>query len=274
MSFDFNLVLVGCGKMGQALLHGWVQQKTIDVSKIIVIDPHCNDLALWSNQGIKIFSHSDAIPNNFRPSLIVLAIKPQHFENVLISYKRFVDKDTAFLSIAAGITFKFMERILGTPVSLIRAMPNIAVLVQSSITVLCSNKWVNKQHQEISDKILKVVGDVIWIENETLFDPITALSGSGPAYIFFLAECMIKAAIKGGLPFDLAENLVRKTLIGSAFLSKELVLETFANLRTKVTSPGGTTEAALNYLIHESNFEEIIEKAIDQAVKRAFDLSK
>lgn len=247
--------------MGGALL-----QRVATLGRAYVVDPapapaQLKSLATW-------LPAPDKLEKDFKPDIVILTVKPQHMAEALPAYARF--KSSVFLSIAAGQSIKRLGELLGGDnFAIARAMPNLPASVGAGATVASANKNVTAAQRALCDKILGAVGSVHWVEDENLLDAVTALSGSGPAYFFALAEAMTKAGVALGLPKELATQLARQTLIGSGALLAQSP-ETLEALRAAVTSPGGTTEAALKHL---GRLDELLLKAIKAAAARAKELS-
>ena len=237
-----GILLVGCGKMGGALLSGWKRKRLSQ--PIAVVEPQPVKLP----QGVKLYASADALPKRFAPVAVVLAVKPQSLPEALPAYRRFADGGTLFLSIAAGKTLRFFARGLGDEAATVRAMPNTPAAIGRGISVACANPQVTPAQRTLCTRLLAAAGEVAWIDDEALIDPVTAVSGSGPAYVFLLIECLAQAGIAAGLPAELATTLARATVAGSGELAR-LSSEDAAQLRRNVTSPGGTTEAALKVLM-------------------------
>jgi pyrroline-5-carboxylate reductase len=178
-----------------------------------------------------------------------------------------------FLSIAAGITIRRLQELLGSGQAVIRAMPNLPASIGKGISVAITNKQISAGQRTLADRLLKTIGETAWVEDEKLIDAVTALSGSGPAYVFALCEAMAKAGESLGLPKDLAARLARTTVIGSGTLLEQSS-ETAEALRRAVTSPGGTTEAALKHLLAAGGLQDLMLKAMTTAAERAKDLAQ
>ena len=252
-----NILLVGCGKMGGVLLKRWQAQKIC--TGIEIVDP----------AAAKMKSATD-IPASFKPQVVVFAVKPQALTQTVQEYKHYTG--ALFLSIAAGKPLAFFEKHLGANAKIVRCMPNTPAAVGKGITVACANKNVNGAERDQASKLMGAIGDVVWVEKESLLNPVTALSGSGPAYVFLLIETLTKAGIHIGLDPALAERLARQTVIGSAALA-EADTSPAAQLRQNVTSPGGTTEAALKTLMAHPGIQELFDRALKAASQRAEELS-
>ena len=256
-----KVLLVGCGFMGGALKKGWESTKV--PFDIVVIDPS-------SNQYV---SDIDTMPKDFIPDLIVFAVKPQALPDILPLYLRFSGKGCLFVTIAAGVSLETYHIVLGTDEKIIRAMPNLAVQVGEGITALVSRSALSEQHKALGQSIFEASGTVIWLNNENLMDVVTAVSGSGPAYFFRLVECLASAGAACGLPPDVALTLARQTAIGAGTMLQNAP-DSPTDLRVRVTSPGGTTAAALSTLDLEDTFAKLIRTAVRAAVHRGQELAQ
>ncbi len=260
------LLLVGCGKMGGALLSGWRER---GISTAIVVDP-APGAAELAAPGIKITASAQEIPPDFTPAAVILAVKPQAAPQVLPAYGRFAGQ-AVFISIMAGKTIQSIGQMLGADAAIIRAMPNTPAAVRQGITVAVAGSLVTESQHALADTLLAATGGVAWVTEESLLDPVTAISGGGPAYVFLLTELLEKAALEQGIPPDLARLLARQTIIGSGALLAGST-DDAANLRIAVTSPGGTTEQALAVLRADDAWPKSISAAIDAATKRSQEL--
>lgn len=250
--------------MGAALLKSW-QAHNINAN-FLVIDPHKKPKNSAYASDI-----TKAKSTLAKTDLIILAIKPQSMNDVCTDLKKYITDKTPILSIAAGQSITRLQKQLHTGQPIIRSMPNTPAAIGKGITVALANKSVTAKTKSLAGKLLSCAGKLEWIKNEKLFDAVTALSGSGPAYVFYLIETLTNAGIKSGLPKPLAENLARQTVIGSAALS-EASKETPAKLRQNVTSPGGTTEAALKILMN-GEMQKIFDQALAIATARSKELN-
>lgn len=263
-----NLILVGYGKMGQAMLDGWLKQALL--TNCIIIDPYADN----APDNTTLYKDITALPENTSADVIVFAVKPQVMADVLPAYTKHLTENTVCLSIAAGKTLSALQEYLGTETKIIRAMPNTPAAIGQGITVACGSPTVSKTDQENALALLAAVGDALWLEDEAHMNAVTAVSGSGPAYIFLLIETMTKAGIQAGLSQNMAEKLARQTVIGSAALAAEAADTPAATLRENVTSPGGTTAAALDVLMHEdTGLQPLMTSAISAAKKRGQELA-
>lgn len=263
------LVLIGAGNMGGALLSGWLK-KGVTGSSIIVVDPGPSDamLAVIADAGA---THLKAAPQDVTVGILFLAVKPQLMDAVLPPLKPLVGPQTVVVSIAAGKTLSGIEAFLGKSAA-IRAMPNTPAVVGRGVTGAYANDAVSEQQRLLVETLLKVSGPVEWVASEGDIDAVTALSGSGPAYVFYLVECMAEAGRKCGLPADLAMRLARETVAGAGELLHQSPEEA-SRLRKNVTSPGGTTAAALSVLMDDDGMQPLFDKAIAAARQRAEELA-
>ena len=262
-----RLLLVGCGKMGQALLARWQTLKlyqdiyVIEPAAIAADVPHVQQLG--------------DLPGSFKPDVIIFAVKPQILPDVIGKYKHYTDNGAMVLSIAAGKPIRFFTDALGDHAAIVRAMPNTPAAIGHGMTVAAANDAVTDAQKDYAEKLLSAVGKFLWAEDEQLLDPVTAVSGSGPAYIFLLIEAMAAAGAKLGLPEDMAMTLARQTVIGAAALAGDSKDTPAATLRENVTSPGGTTAAALAVLMRDENgMQKLFDEALAAATKRAAELSQ
>jgi pyrroline-5-carboxylate reductase len=264
------LLLVGCGKMGGAMLAGWLE-RGLEQSETHVIEPSKAALGRLADEGLHHHADFSSLPAKLSPRTVVLAVKPQMMASALPGCRRFVGPGTLFLSIAAGKTIAYFERELGSG-PLVRAMPNTPAAIARGITVAVANALVSADQRAQADQLLKAVGEVAWVEDEALIDPVTALSGGGPAYVFLLMEYLAEAGAAAGLPLDLARRLARVTVSGAGELARQSS-ETVEQLRQNVTSPGGTTLEALKILMAEDGLKPLLTKAIAAATRRSRELA-
>ncbi|HEX2116351.1 MAG TPA: pyrroline-5-carboxylate reductase [Alphaproteobacteria bacterium] len=263
------LLLVGCGKMGGAMLAGWLDRKVVD--RVVVVEPAAAaTMAFKDRLGVSVHADLEAA-GTFAPDVVVFATKPQGMEKLVPAYRRFAGRGTLFLSIAAGRTIAFFEQHLGA-VPVIRAMPNTPAQIGRGISAACANRHVDAAQRTLTESLLSAVGEVGWVEDEALIDAVTAVSGSGPAYVFLLAECLAEAAEAAGLPRELATRLARATVSGAGELLHRSG-ESAATLRQNVTSPGGTTQAALDVLMADDGLRPLMVKAVAAAARRSRELA-
>lgn len=262
-----SLVLIGGGRMGSAMLAGWREQ---GLSTVFVVDPseHAKSLA---GPAISVVPHVNDLPDDLAPAAVILAIKPQMAAQTLPDYARFVGT-ALFLSIMAGKTIKGLSVLLGGHPALVRAMPNTPAAVRKGLTVAYAKPDLSPEHKALTTALLSSVGEVAWVEEEAMLDPVTAISGGGPAYVFLLTELLEQAGLDQGLPPELAKLMARQTVIGAASLLAASP-ETPEALRIGVTSPGGTTAEALKLLRADDALPKIFKAAITAATERSRELS-
>jgi pyrroline-5-carboxylate reductase len=265
--FSGTLVLVGAGKMGGAMLDGWLGLG-LDPAKVAVMEPRPSvETTALVARGVCLnpSSVTDA-------RVIVIAIKPQDAAAVVPSLKPLAGANTVAVSIMAGQTLRFLQGALPDNLAIVRAMPNTPAAIGRGITVAVPNARVSADQRAVADALLGAVGTVEWVSDETLLDAVTAVSGSGPAYVFLLAESLARAGAAAGLPADLATRLARATVSGAGELLHRAALDA-ATLRENVTSRGGTTAAALGVLMAEDGLDPLMQKAIAAATKRSRELA-
>ncbi|WP_416900011.1 MAG: pyrroline-5-carboxylate reductase [Minwuia sp.] len=267
-----GLLLVGCGKMGGAMLQGWIAEGT-DPESVVVIEPEETLRGKLNETGVCAVNTADGIPEDFAPDCVIFAVKPQQMAKVIPAYKRFKSPETQFLSIAAGTTIDFFEDELGHDAAIVRTMPNTPAAVAKGMVVACPNGNVTDAMRERATALLSAVGEVAWIEDEALMDAVTAVSGSGPAYVFHLIETLGKAGVEAGLPEELAKQLALQTVYGAGALARDADDDP-AQLRVNVTSPGGTTAAALEVLMGADGLQQLMTRAVAAAAERGRELGK
>ncbi len=266
-TFSGTLLLLGAGKMGGALLDGWLA-RGLSPKKIAVIEPQPpKSLKALTRRGLTLNPKSKIKT----VSAIVIAVKPQSAPAALPALAGYAHKSTVAISIMAGRTIGFIEKSL-PGVAVVRAMPNTPAAIGRGITVAVPNARVSAKQRKLAGTLLAAIGTVEWVRDETLMDAVTALSGSGPAYVFLLAEAMTKAGIAAGLPAELAATLARETVAGSGELLHRSPIDA-ATLRQNVTSPGGTTAAALEVLMGPGGFDALLTRAIAAATQRGRELA-
>ncbi|HTO81003.1 MAG TPA: pyrroline-5-carboxylate reductase [Methylomirabilota bacterium] len=264
------LLLVGCGKMGGAMLRGWLQ-RGMRASDVTVVEPNATPLADLAAQGVAVVDDASRLPSGLAPAVVVLAVKPQMTDAALPAYRRFAKPETVFLSIVAGRTIGYLERSFGD-VAVVRSMPNTPAAVGRGITVACPNGRVTPVQRAACDELLAAVGEVAWVADEGLLDAVTAVSGGGPAYVFLLIECLAEAGVAAGLPAALAMRLARVTVSGAGELARQSA-EPASVLRQNVTSPAGTTLEALKILMAPDGLQPLFTKAIAAATRRSRELA-
>lgn len=271
LTINGTLVLLGAGKMGGALLRGWLHNGP-DPAKIIVIDPAppAEIAALIARNNIRHLSS----PELDRPvNVLILALKPQMMADALPALQPHVQPDTLIVSIAAGKPVAFFEGMFGLQAKIIRAMPNSPAAVGRGITGLYARAHVGAADRKLAGGLFAAVGDSLWLEDEAMIDAVTAISGSGPAYVFYLVEALALAGESAGLAPDQADQLARATVAGAGELLHQSS-ESATQLRENVTSPGGTTAAAMKVLGKQHAFIELIRQAVIAARDRAVELSE
>jgi pyrroline-5-carboxylate reductase len=266
--FTGTLLLVGAGKMGGAMLEGWLALG-MAAKNVVVLEPQpAAEVTALSSRGVRL---NPAAQDIGEATALVLAVKPQVAPDVVPSLRGYVGASTVVVSIMAGRTLRFLEQSL-PPAAMIRAMPNTPAAIGRGITVAVPNARVSDEQRGLVHALLSAVGQVEWVDDEALMDAVTAVSGSGPAYVFLLAEALARAGAAAGLPADLAETLARATVAGSGELLARSPLPA-ATLRQNVTSPGGTTAAALDVLMGRAGLEPLMAEAIAAATKRSRQLA-
>lgn len=267
-----SLVLVGAGKMGSAMLEGWIAAG-LDGEAVTIVDPNPSRDTLSYARAHKI-SLNPALRDIEPPQVLVLAIKPQALDTVAPALTRMLGQGTVVLSILAGKTIAELKAKLKGAHGVIRAMPNLPVSVARGVTVAVASPEVFPYHRAIVHNMLNALGTAEWLEDESLIDAVTAVSGSGPAYLFYLTECLSRAAQAAGMPIDLAERLAKVTVAGAAELMYRSDLPP-SKLRQNVTSPGGTTAAALEVLggaTGLTGMDRLMRDAVAAAKRRAQEL--
>jgi pyrroline-5-carboxylate reductase len=265
---DGDVVLVGAGKMGGALLEGWIGLG-VSPTRIAVIEPQVSPpVAALAARGLRI----NPVAASLRPAAIVIAVKPQIAQQIMPDVATLMAPSTVAVSIMAGRTIAFLAAGLPDGAAVVRAMPNTPAAIGRGVTVAVPNTAVDLAQRTLADALLAATGAVEWIDDESLMDAVTAVSGSGPAYVFLLAESLARAGEKAGLPADLAARLARATVAGSGELLHRSSTEA-AVLRRNVTSPGGTTAAALEVLMASDGLDPLMERAVAAATKRGRELA-
>jgi len=267
---DFSglLVLVGAGKMGSALLEGWIGLG-LEPNRVAVLEPAPSpQISALVRRGLRLNPDTKTLAN---AAAIVVALKPQAAAQALPAVAPLVSASTVVVSIMAGRTLQFLAGALPRPCALVRAMPNTPAAIGRGITVAVALN-ASAGQRGLADRLLAATGAVEWIDDEALMDAVTAVSGSGPAYVFLLTEALARAGVASGLPPLLAGKLARETVAGSGELMHRSALDAAA-LRENVTSPGGTTAAALAVLMAEDGLAPLMAKAIAAAAKRSRELA-
>jgi pyrroline-5-carboxylate reductase len=265
--FAGQLVLVGAGRMGGAMLEAWVGLG-VDPARLTVLEPNPSpELRKLVSRGLQLN------PDAPRPAgVLLLAVKPQIADEVMARLAPWVGPATLVISIMAGRALDGLARAFPKR-ALVRAMPNLPASIRRGITVAVGGPAVREKERDIADRLLGATGSVEWVQDEGLLDAVTAVSGSGPAYVFLLAEALGQAGVSAGLPVDLAGRLARATVCGAGALLDASPLAP-GTLRENVTSPGGTTAAALGVLTGENGLPALLERAVLAATQRSRELAR
>jgi pyrroline-5-carboxylate reductase len=264
-----SVVLAGAGKMGGAMLSGWLA-RGLEPRRVAVIEPHPSaDISALTAKGVRLNPSPKDVGGTV--ATLVVALKPQIFREAGAPLKSFTGPSTLVVSIMAGTTIASVSEICGG--SVVRAMPNTPAAIGRGITVAVAASNVTAAQREVAAALLRATGSVEWVGDESLMDAVTAVSGSGPAYVFLLAEELARAGVEAGLPVELATRLARETVAGSGELLHRSELAP-ATLRQNVTSPGGTTAAAMEVLMGPDGMQSLLTRAVAAATKRSRELAK
>ena len=264
-----GLILLGCGKMGSAMLEGWLK-RGVRPSSVWVIDPYPSArLEALAAEGLNL---NAPLPED--PAVCILAVKPQTMHDALPQISDIARGGTIFLSIAAGTSIRYFESVLGRKAAIVRAMPNTPAAVGRGITAIVGNGSAGPEALDLADELLCAVGQTLRLDDEGQMDAVTAVSGSGPAYVFHLIEALAEAGEAEGLPPALAMRLARATVGGAGQLAEDAD-ETPEQLRVNVTSKGGTTAAALEVLMdEETGLAQLMRRAVKAAAERSRELGE
>ncbi|NVJ97222.1 MAG: pyrroline-5-carboxylate reductase [Alphaproteobacteria bacterium] len=266
------LVLVGCGNMGQAMAMGWLRAG-LSPDHLFVVDPGASADRLLGAKTENFVQTARDLPVGLKARVIVLAVKPQMMDNVIGLFGPFVDANTMIISVAAGITLGQLKGGIGGEGTYVRVMPNTPAAIGEGISGLAADPDISTENKCLAQELMHAVGDTVWVDDERLIDSVTSVSGSGPAYVFYMVECMAAAGVAQGLSEEVAMKLARQTVVGAAKLMDTDTDIPAAELRRRVTSPGGTTAAALNILMQaEGGLGQLMEKAITAARERGQEL--
>ena len=273
---ELKILLIGCGKMGSSLLEGIVKSDNFD-GMVDVIEPDIQDFLKedFKKRKVNFYSDIKEKKDTLDYDLIIVATKPNIYEEIFEGLKNnlIINNQTLIISILAGIKISKIEEILGS-VPIIRAMPNIAASVLEGMTALIGNKEITRKDIINVDLIFELVGEKVWLENETQMDSFTAISGSGPAYFFFFTECLKNIAIEEGFTEDVSNKISQQIIVGSGKLVKDSGIDP-KELRENVTSPNGTTEAGLKTLLdNETGLLNKLRQAIIEAKRRSTEISE
>jgi pyrroline-5-carboxylate reductase len=267
-AFRGTLVLVGAGKMGGAMLEGWLA-RGLDPKRLVILDPQPGKaIRALVRRGLSL--NPKRLPQAV--TALVVAVKPQIAAETLPSLAPMLTRTTLVLSIMAGRTLRFLAQGLQCDAALVRAMPNTPAAIGRGMTVAVPEAGVTPRHRKLATDLLAASGSVEWVTDEALLDAVTAVSGSGPAYVFLLAEALAEAGVQAGLPTALAARIARETVSGSGELLRQSPLDA-ADLRRNVTSPGGTTAAALSVLMAKNGLPALMETAVAAATRRSRELA-
>jgi pyrroline-5-carboxylate reductase len=267
--FTGTIVLVGAGKMGGAMLEGWLALG-LEARSVVAIEPQpARELSTLASRGLRLNPPAHTVGE---AAAIVIAVKPQVAPEIVPTLAPYLGAGTVVLSIMAGRTLGFLEQALSQRAALVRAMPNTPAAIGRGITVAVPNQRVSQRQRDLVHALLAATGVVEWVGDEALMDAVTAVSGSGPAYVFLLAEALARAGVAAGLPEDLATKLARETVAGSGELLHRSPLDASV-LRQNVTSPGGTTAAALDVLMAPDGLEALMTRAVAAATTRSRQLA-
>ena len=265
-----KLLLVGCGKMGSALLQGWLNAG-LEAAQFYVQEP--NPDAALADLGVHLNVVTEAL-QEAAPSVIILAIKPQLAVDVLPSIALLAAPETLVISLMAGVSINTMSDLLGGEASFVRTMPNTPAAIGAGMTALSASSGTQEDQKAAAEALLAAVGQTVWLDTEKALDAVTAISGSGPAYLFHMVEALAAAGVNLGLQQDMAAQLAMQTIIGSASMLREDEADP-RQLRVNVTSPGGTTEAALDVLMGDTGgLVDLMRRATQAAAARAGELAK
>ncbi|MEZ5823933.1 MAG: pyrroline-5-carboxylate reductase [Geminicoccaceae bacterium] len=265
------ILLVGGGKMGSALMQGWLEAGLpSDQAFLVEPDQAARDRLAAAGVATTVAAASD-LPS-IKPRTVIVAVKPQVMETVLEGLTGLVGPDTLVVSIAAGKPIATFERAFGSAAPIVRVMPNTPSAIGKGMSVLCASPAVSSLQRQEAEALMSAVGDTAWIEDEEQMHAVTALSGSGPAYVFHMIEAMADAGIAAGLPQDLARRLALRTVEGAGALAGSSDEDPSA-LRVNVTSPGGTTQAALEVLMADDGLRPLLARAVAAAARRSRELA-
>jgi len=264
-----SIMLVGAGKMGGAMLEGWLALGLAPHSVVVIEPQPSGEITMLAGRGVRINPTPASVG---AVAAIVIAVKPQVAPDIVPALAAYLGPATAVVSIMAGRPLGFLHSWLGQNTAIVRAMPNTPAAIGRGITVAVPSIGVSAAQRELVHALLSSTGAVEWITDETLMDAVTAVSGSGPAYVFLLAEALARAGVAAGLPAELASRLARATVAGSGELLHRSPLDP-ATLRQNVTSPGGTTAAALAVLMGPDGLDPVLTKAVIEATRRSRELA-
>jgi len=262
------LVLIGCGHMGHAMAVGWLRAG-LNPAHLFIVDPVATPMMVPGACEAQFLADLVDLPADKNPKAIVVAVKPQIIGQVLAPLARIASDNTMVISIAAGITLDTLKGGVGAAATYVRAMPNMPAAIGEGITGLAGTRDISDENMALARELMRAMGETVWLDGEDMIDAVTAVSGSGPAYAFYLVECMAAAGVRVGLPEEVAMTLARQTVIGAGKLLDADTELAAADLRRRVTSPGGTTAAALDVLMDaDTGLGALMENAIAAAYDR------
>jgi len=266
-----TIVLIGCGNMGFAMLSGWLgHDPSLDVH---VVEPFADFRDRAEALGAKVYADLTALPSGLSPQLVVLAVKPQMVAPVLAGCGALAASGATFVSVAAGVTMAHMRAALPAKAPIIRCMPNTPAAIGEGMMALCPGNEVPPEARALTEALLTASGAVAWIPDEALMDAVTAISGSGPAYVFHFIEALTAAGSALGLPEETAALLATQTVAGAGRYAMVSAASP-TTLREQVTSPGGTTAAALAVFMRDNRFSKLVAEATEAARDRGIELGK
>ncbi len=265
------LLVIGCGKMATAILNG-LSLDGFPLTKVHIVNPSPrNQIASW---GCHLYTHPQKLPEDFQPKVVVLAVKPQIIRHVLPAYDRFISPETLVISVIAGKSFAFLENLLPKHTKVIRTMPNLPATIRQGVTPIIGNKDTTKEEVRNAATLMEAVGKVVWLDSENQLNAASAISGSGPAYLFHLIEAMTAAGTSHGLPVKIATELAHGTVCGASSLASHSH-DDAQTLRQSVSSKGGITLAALQVLMREdTGLTSLITEAVGANISRSEDLER
>jgi len=254
------------------MLSGWLAQGLASGDVVAVEPADALASTVRERHGVTVIADASGIELDFKPDVLVLAVKPQMMDEAATAYVPYARDGALVLSIAAGPTIGYFEGIFGADCAVVRTMPNTPAAVGRGITALTANAHVNQNQRETAEALMAAVGETVWLDDEALMDAVTAVSGGGPAYVFLLIETLARAGVESGLPVDVAQRLAHATVCGAGELAR-LSDETPEQLRKNVTSPGGTTLEALKVLMANDGIQPLFDRAVAAATRRSKELA-
>jgi len=273
MAANKQVVLVGCGNMGFAMLQGWLASEMLATGDAFVVEPNGELRDRAAGLGVTAVADAGALPGGLEDTVLILAVKPQAMDAVLPAYRDLASRGATIVSVAAGIRIGRFEQAYGETMPVIRVMPNTPAAVGAGMMVICANGHVDGETMEFTKTLMAASGAIAVIDDEGLMDAVTAVSGSGPAYLFHMIEALTEAARAAGLPDDLAALLAGQTIYGAAVYAKQSGVAP-GTLREQVTSPNGTTAAALSVLMGDGRLTKLMTEAVEAARNRSIELGE